>query len=129
MPVHTVAYTVERFISSAWVDITAYVLSVEGGASIGGSGDTPLAFDSAADVRLTVTCLDTLTGSWERIPIRYTVTIDGTPVSAFVGLITKRRRGSNGEIVFDCEGAKAFASPTKAYSPLVTLRALFTKTT
>src|SRR5262245_10675859 len=132
MPVHTVSYTVEwqpGGVGTSWIDITSYVLSVSGDAATSGSSETPLAFDSAAEARLSVVVLDTLSGAWERTPIRYSVTIDATTARAFVGLVTNRRRSSTGEMTMECSGASAFPQSTKSYSPLFSLRPLFTKTT
>lgn len=115
--------------AGSWVTITSSVLSIEGGAQATSNADNPLAFGDSAEARATITVLDTLTGTWERTPIRFTPSINGSPGVTFVGVVTERSRDGAGKTVFTCVGASAFPQATKGYSPLFVLVPVATKTT
>lgn len=118
-------------LGGSWVDITAYVISADGGGELSGNRDNAVAFGDSSDTSATVTLTDGLGGfAWQRKSIRLTFTINGTAAVAFAGIMVKRTRNSqNQTMTFECRGYAELLRTTKAYSRLINRRPIATKTT
>jgi hypothetical protein len=130
MPVWTIGYAVEWKIGGSWVDITDYVLSVEGSNTLSG-GVNPLAFGDAGEQEFTITVLRSLgVSTWAYVPVRVDFTRSATTARNFAGVILDYD-GDLDQVSFKCKGyAELIKKRTRSiFSLAYYRRPLFTKTT
>ncbi len=116
---------------AGWTDITAFVISADGGGELSSNRDNAVAFGDSSDTSATVTLKDDVASfAWQRQSIRLTFAINGTPAVSFAGIMVKMTRNSQGQTVtFECHGYAELLRTTKAYSRLIHRRPIATKTT
>jgi hypothetical protein len=134
MTVHTLYYQVEWNPSgSSWVDITSYVMSVEGDFQTSGTGNG-IGFGDSSDATAKITVDPTAHGgslslaTWAYVPIRVTFTANANTARGAAGVILEMQQDAD-KAVFSVVGYKQLISTVRAYSQLLRSRPLATKTT
>lgn len=133
MSVHTSDYQVEwNPTGAAWVDITAYVLSVEGDFETTGANNG-VAFGDSSNAACTIK-LDPLrsgtldTSVWELVPVRVTFTMDAATARGAYGVIVDFDQDID-TLSYKLEGYQRLISRTRVYSDLFERRPIATRTT
>lgn len=132
MSVHTAHYQVEWKPGASWVDITAYVLTVEGDFETTGATNG-VAFGDSSSASFTLT-LDPLRATplslavWELVPVRVTFTLDAVTARGGAGVVTGIDQDRD-TATLKCEGYQRLISRTRVYSPIFIRRPVATKTT
>lgn len=129
--VTTPTYAVEYWNGSAWTAVTAsYVLAVEGASeSAGGSSGVTLGAEATSKITIT---LDPQAASiaWERTRVRVKFSFAAADLLVrATGLITRRTRDNDANIVWEVGGFDEPITKTPVYSPLFYRRPAATLTT
>lgn len=132
MTIHTANYTVEWKPSASWVDITAWVLSVEGDFQTTGASGNGIAFGDSSTAQFSVT-LDPLRSgtlslaTWELVPIRVTFTVDAATARNGAGVVVGFDQDMD-TATLKAEGYQKLIAATRVYSALFLRRPAATKT-
>lgn len=126
----TASYTIEVKPAGSWVAIAAGdVLDASGSWELSGNRANAVAFGDDTDASLSA---QFVLGVWsslgDKVPIRYTTTIDADTTRTFTGVITRLSRDLD-TCAIEAEGMKVLIAATKAYSPAFARRPVATKTT
>jgi len=133
MSLHTSGYTATWAPAGTYVDITAFVLSVEGDFATSGQGNG-IGFGDSSDAQATIKLDPNAVGgplsvaTWSYIPIRVQFTIDANTARGVSGVIVERERDAD-TVTFNVVGFKQLISTVRVYSPLFSWRPIATKTT
>lgn len=123
------SYTIEVKPAGSWVAIAAGdVLDVSGSWEVSGDRANAVSFGPDTDASMRA---QFVLGVWaslgDKVPIRYTTTIDADTTRTFTGVITRLHRDLD-TCDIEAEGMKVLIAATKAYSPAFARRPVATKT-
>lgn len=127
MSAHTASQKLEFMPVATWVEIVTPI-SVSGSWETGGT-QAGIAFGDDSDISIDgELALTAWASSGDFIPVRYTTTVDADTQITFVGILTRRERTLT-RMTFRADGMKVRIAATKTYSPMISRRPLFTRTT
>ena len=118
--------TLEMMPAASWVAVPFISISGswETGGNVGG-----IAFGDDSDIWCEGELpLSAWASTGDFIPVRYTTTVGAGTARTFTGILTRRERTLT-RLTFRAEGMKKRIAATKAYSPMLNRRPLFTATT
>jgi hypothetical protein len=123
------AYTIEWFVSSAWVNISNYLVGEDAvQTSHTTTGDrSGFAFGDDSESTATFKVRRAIGRPLRLQPVRITYTMDSTTRRAFTGIV-KTTSGDRDIITVDCTGFKRLIEKTKAYTNMVYRRPVATAT-